>query len=384
MKDNPNALKHHINLGLYKTLEKTLLSVPKVKLTPEWKSIPKKLSNLELKSRVKILGESLFFMVNELNNLKSHEDFLTAIFTVTNQKEIKGLQWWPVSIYIEELSYAHPKFAFRFMQKLTTVFTSEFAIRPLLNSNPTYVLNELEKLSKHKNVHLRRWSSEGTRPLLPWGLKASAIAENPSWTKTILENLKYDDELYVRKSVANHLNDFSKKSPEYVLELLKRWNKEARGDNLKKIQWISKMALRTLIKKGNKEALAIINGKVCTDFKILKTTLNKKKFFVPDEIILTFDLNNLSKKEESFVIDYRIGYCGKKKATGQSQAQLGFKTYKGSLQKLSGLEQRKIVIKHKIKPITTKQFYSGIHQIQLLINGVEQPFLEFHLEVDKK
>lgn len=383
MSENPNALKHLIDLNLYKVFEKTLLaSAPNMSLSTKWKKIPKELLSLELKMRVQLLGDSLFEMNHHGEVLKNHEAFLSEIFKNPDQLSIKGLQWWPISIYLEKLSYSHPKFAFQYMQKLTTVFTSEFAIRPLLNAQPEYVLKELLKLSKHKNVHLRRWSSEGTRPLLPWGLKANAIQENPDWTREILENLKYDDELYVRKSVANHLNDFSKKSPNYVIDLLRNWNKNARGEDLVKIQWISKMALRTLIKKGDKKAIEIVNGKVSTDFSLKRLKLNKLSFQLNDELILSFELINHSKKSESFVIDYRIGYCGKKSSKSLGNAQFSIKTYKGSVQKLSSKEQKSLSLKHKIKPITTKQFYSGTHQIQILVNGVEQKLLEFHLEVD--
>lgn len=384
MKENPNALKHLIDLQLVNHFEKTLvLALPNIKLSSEWKKIPKELASFELKMRVKVIGENLFKMVNDLKSVKFHEKFLNEILTLESSEKISGLQWWPISIYLEELSYSEPKFAFRFMQKLTTVFTSEFAIRPLLNSDPEFVLHELCKLSLHKNVHLRRWSSEGTRPLLPWGLKASAIEKNPSWTKQILENLKYDDELYVRKSVANHLNDFSKKNPDYVIQLLRSWNKEASGKDLIKIQWISKMALRTLIKKGDKRAIEIVNGKVCTNFSITLLKLNKKKFKLHDELILSFNLLNSSKKSESFVIDYKIGYCGKKFLQTKNKSQYSFKTYKGKLQIIAVKDDKSISLKHKIKPITTKQFYSGIHQIQLLVNGVEQKALEFHLEVEQ-
>lgn len=142
------------------------------------------------------------------------------------------------------------------------------------------------------------------------------------------------------------------------------------------------MALRTLIKKGDKKAIEIVNGKVSTDFSVERLKLNKKNYQLNDELILSFELINHAKKSENFVVDYRIGYCGKKTSKSLSKAQFSIKTYKGSVQKLSAKEQKSLSLKHKIKPITTKQFYSGTHQIQILVNGVEQKLLEFHLEVD--
>jgi hypothetical protein len=143
------------------------------------------------------------------------------------------------------------------------------------------------------------------------------------------------------------------------------------------------MALRTLIKKGDKRAIEIVNGKVCTNFSITLLNLNKKKFKLHDELILSFNLLNSAKKSESFVIDYKIGYCGKKFLQTKNKSQYSFKTYKGKLQIIAAKNDKSISLKHKIKPITTKQFYSGIHQIQLLVNGVEQKALEFHLEVEQ-
>ena len=105
------------------------------------------------------------------------------------------------------------------------------------------------------NEHVRRLASEGSRPRLPWSFKLRELIADPSPVAPILENLRADPSLYVRKSVANHLNDITKDHPAWVLERIGGWDLEN-----KHTAWIAKRALRTLIKKGDRNALAVIGA----------------------------------------------------------------------------------------------------------------------------
>ena len=140
------------------------------------------------------------------------------------------------------------------LKYFTSFGSSEFAVRTFLRHDLDKTLNVMYKWSTNENHHVRRLASEGSRPRLPWSFKLDEIIKNPRLTAPILENLKSDDELYVRKSVANHLNDLSKDSPDYVLRLVKTWDKIHPHT-----AWIVKRGIRSLLKQGDKKSMALFN-----------------------------------------------------------------------------------------------------------------------------
>ncbi len=369
MKENENALKHILNNELLNEFASYLdqIKIPK-KDVEEFKKLKTQLTPLELKDRINLIANSLWRI---LQDTKKIEPFLDKVL---NSQNINGLQWWPVSNLIEEIGKIHPEIALNYMEKLTVVFTSEFAVRHLLNTQTTRTLKHLEKMSKSKNVHLRRWSSEGSRPLLPWGAKAHVIEKDPMLTKSILENLKYDDEIYVRKSVANHLNDLSKKSPEYVLDLIDTWEKNAPKEQLEKIQWIKKFALRTLIKNGDPRALKKLHGKLTTKFECKNFKLSKKSYKLGEKLNFSLKLKNTDSKPHPFTIDYTIGYLN-------HLGKINYKTYKGVTVNLDAGEELEISKNHNLKKITTRVFYSGKHSLEIQINGVKSGKVFFDFKV---
>jgi 3-methyladenine DNA glycosylase AlkC len=137
----------------------------------------------------------------------------------------------------------------------TTFGSSEFAVREYLRRDLRRSLQVMEKWSRDENEDVRRLASEGCRPRLPWSFRLEALIAEPALTLPILENLRADSSLYVRKSVANHLNDITKDHPEWVLDVVQGWPLEQAHT-----AWIVKRALRTLIKKGNRRALGLFGA----------------------------------------------------------------------------------------------------------------------------
>ena len=132
----------------------------------------------------------------------------------------------------------------------------------------------MKKWAKSKNVHVRRLASEGCRPRLPWSQQLKSFIDDPNPVLEILELLKLDEELYVRRSVANNLNDIAKDNPKIVIQTLTKWNKQHPKND--KIQWICHHALRTLIKKGNPNALRLIGFNPSAKVKVGKIKLKKQ------------------------------------------------------------------------------------------------------------
>ena len=117
-------------------------------------------------------------------------------------------------------------------------------------------MKRMEEWSTDSNFHVRRLSSEGSRPRLPWAAKLDRFIANPTPVIPILDNLKDDPYRYVQKSVGSCVMDILKDNPHIGMELIERWNEGMIGTERK---WIIKHAVRNLAKKQNDWALSIIS-----------------------------------------------------------------------------------------------------------------------------
>jgi 3-methyladenine DNA glycosylase AlkC len=137
--------------------------------------------------------------------------------------------------------------------ELTRRFSAEFSIRPFLIREPERTLAKLVEWTRDPDPHVRRLCSEGTRPRLPWAKRIPAFVKDPRPALPILEALKDDPELYVRRSVANHLGDIAKDHPALVFALCERWLDGATAER----KWLIRHAVRHPAKKGVKAALRV-------------------------------------------------------------------------------------------------------------------------------
>ncbi|MEA5443556.1 DNA alkylation repair protein [Cyanobium gracile] len=140
------------------------------------------------------------------------------------------------------------------LHALTTRFTSEFAIRTFLIKQQKRTLKTVDQWITDPNPHVRRLCSEGTRPRLPWGKRLPSFVADPRPTLPILESLKNDPSLYVRRSVANHLGDIAKDHSELVYATCERWLQDGASADL---QWLIRHAVRYPAKQGDARARKI-------------------------------------------------------------------------------------------------------------------------------
>lgn len=162
----------------------------------------------------------------------------------------------PHSHFIMEKGLADFENGMKANYELTKRFSAEFSIRPFLATYPDQSLQLLERWTGDPNPHVRRLVSEGTRPRLPWAGRLREFQQNPQWMLPLLELLKDDPELYVRRSVANHLADILKDHPDVVLETCERWLREVRAKKIssetaKARKWMIRHAVRLPAKKGD-------------------------------------------------------------------------------------------------------------------------------------
>ncbi len=160
----------------------------------------------------------------------------------------------PIAKYVEKYGVDCFSDSMDAIKEITKRHTGEYCIRPFIEKYPAETLEIMQKWSLDRNVHVRRLSSEGVRPRLPWAKKLAQFIENPEPILEIIENLKDDDSKFVQKSVANNLNDILKDNYEPGMKTIKMWSKQATQNR----KWIIKQALRNQTKKGNPEAKKIL------------------------------------------------------------------------------------------------------------------------------
>jgi len=243
------------------------------------------------------------------------------------------------------------------LKYFTAFGSSEFAVRHFLRSDVERSLAVMHQWSLDDNEHVRRLASEGSRPRLPWSFRLEQIQANPALASAILDNLKADESLYVRKSVANHLNDITKDHPEWVLDLIEGWPL----DN-KHTAWIAKHALRSLIKQGNQRALAIIGAGGKPEVEITQVKVEPPVIGLGEKITLSFAVKSTVETSQRLVIDYAIDYV---KANGSTSA----KVFKLKALTLPGDATVIVSRAQQIKELTTRRHYAGKHAVHILVNG---------------
>ena len=275
-----------------------------------------------------------------------------------NCRGISGWAIMPMTHYVGRYGAAYFDLAMTLFKEMTKRSSSEFGIRYFLLEQPKRTLSVLRDWTSDPNVHVRRLVSEGTRPRLPWGMRLPVFVEDPTPLLPLLEALKDDGEEYVRRSVANNLNDIAKDHPDTVARIAKAWLENADKNR----QWLIRHACRTLIKQGHKGILAALGyGPPRIDLQQLKILTPRVIF--GDGLEFELSLISTSKRAQPLIIDYAVHH---QKANGSTSAKV-FKWKTITLEAKSTHDARR---KHAIRKITTRVYYPGLHSLEIIINGV--------------
>jgi 3-methyladenine DNA glycosylase AlkC len=254
------------------------------------------------------------------------------------------------------------------LQFFTRFGSAEFAIRPFILRDPTATLALLQSWTTSDNEHVRRLASEGSRPRLPWGARLQALVAAPSPTLPILTALRADPSLYVRKSVANHLNDIAKDHPDVVLDLVSTWD---RSDT--RTAWIIRHALRTLIKRGQPRALALLGAGTAPKLSA-SFSASPKRIQLGDTVTFTATLTSVSTRPQSLLIDYVVHYA---RASGKASE----KVFKWTQLDLAPGSTVTLTKRQTIRDFSTRRHHPGRHRIELQINGRRLAETTFTLSV---
>jgi len=334
--------------------------------------IIEQLPQLELKARIKSISKSLQKYLPQ--------DYKTAVHILINalpealdesktDNDFGDFIYAPFAEFIATFgcNAEYLFFSLNALKEITKRFSAEFSIRAFINKFPQETLIVIEDWASDKNYHVRRLSSEGTRPKLPWAEKINISYDS---TLSILQKLYHDKTRYVTRSVANHLNDISKINPEMVLSVLKKWEEKGNQES-KEFEFIKNHSLRTLIKSGFAPALAYLGFTPDISLNIKKLEF-EKTLKIGDSLYFSFELEVES--DFDAVIDYIVHFQNK---SGKMNSKKVFKLKK---QKLISKSVNVISKKHQFKAdMSTKKLYPGQHKIEIQINGKIIDGFEFEL-----
>lgn len=337
---------------------------------PRLRRAPDEITGLPLRQRVDVLQAALLADIPG-----SYADLAQVVRTVLDGPvPFSGWEVWPVTTAVatkavDEGGRAAFDDAMALLARLTQLLTSEFAVRTLINYDPDRALEVMSSWARSQNEDVRRLASEGTRPYLPWAIRVTALTQRAGATVPILDELYRDPSEYVRRSIANHLNDLSRDHSDLVVQTATRWL----ADPDTNTAWVVRHGLRTLVKRGHPGALALLGfAPSVSSLTIDGPHVDHEVVMAGHSIELRASIRNDGDTTVHLMVDYVIHHF---KANGQQTP----KTFKLTTATLNPGESVNLRREHSFRVITTRRYYAGPHAVSLQINGVQTAPTEFEL-----
>jgi len=265
--------------------------------------------------------------------------------------------YMPHLFFVAQHGLDHFEDSMRAQHALTQRFTAEYSIRAFLEKHPDATLARLREWTNDASPDVRRLVSEGTRPRLPWAPRLRAFQKDPRPVLELLELLKDDSELYVRRSVANNLNDIGKDHPMLLTAVAKRWLRGAGEER----RWIVNHALRSAVKRADAGALGALGYGSKAEVSLRDKRIAPLRPKIGGSVTVSFTLVNKQARPQRVMVDLVVHFV---KARGT-----GAKTFK--MKVLTLAPRARVVVTKKIglQQLTTRKHYAGIHKVEALLNG---------------
>ncbi|MFV9504258.1 MAG: DNA alkylation repair protein [Oscillochloridaceae bacterium umkhey_bin13] len=356
----PRLFKDHFDHAMVTDLARRLQVVdPAFPAEAFCAAVIPQLAPLELKGRVAAIAAGL-----QAHLPPAYPEAITRLLAILgpphNESEGMFKDGWdlmPVAAFVEYYGLEHLDESLAAMHAITQRHTAEFAIRPFLQRYPAATLATLQQWVSDPSFHVRRLVSEGTRTRLPWACQLPALIADPSPVLPLLAALRDDPTAYVRRSVANNLNDLAKDHPELVLATLERWQHGATPER----QGLIRHALRTLIKQGHPAALRLLGAEPAA--VILETlAVTPTVVTIGSSLTITVGLRSNASTPQQLIIDYVLCMPGVRETIRR-------KVFKLRTQRLEPGATLRLVKRHSFAPVTVRAIYPGQYRIELQVNG---------------
>lgn len=325
------------------------------------------LDDLELLARGRHIGRALRAELPQ----EIPEALGTVIGALEAASDTGSFEWLPISALVEAVgdeALAAPaslddrgfEACLAACRALTQRFTAEWCIRPFLELREGPTLARLTEWTRDPSEHVRRLCSEGTRTRLPWGRRLDVFIARPAPVLALIEHLKDDESEYVRRSVANNLNDLSKDHPDRVIATCERWWKD--GDTARRR--LVKHALRTLVKKGDPQALAILGMDVAHAHAhvTVKGSVSPERVPIGGSARVSIHATNGGERAASVVIDLVVHYVKK-------SGKRGPKVFKGKTTSIAAGETIAFERTLSFVDVSIRKHEPGPHSIEAKVNG---------------
>lgn len=277
----------------------------------------------------------------------------------------------PHVCFVSEYGLDHFEISLQAQYELTQLFTAEFSIRPFIERYPEATIERLKKWACDSNTDVRRLVSEGTRPRLPWAPRLKQFQKDPGPVLELLELLKDDPELYVRRSVANNLNDIGKDHPELLVATAGRWMIDASEER----RWIIRHGLRSAVKRAEPGALTVMGFGNNAIVSISNIIITPERVAVGNSVTLSFEITNTALRRQLILVDFSIHFV---KANGKILP----KVFKLKTINLAAKETIRVSKSISLAKMTTRKHYPGRHKIDVILNGNASELGYFELIIE--
>ncbi|WP_151734263.1 DNA alkylation repair protein [Paenibacillus tengchongensis] len=321
---------------------------------------------LELKARMRRITETLGAYLPP-----DYEDALAVLFAIDGKCAGFPYLIFPDFVEVYGQQEKHWQLSMTALERFTGKSSAEFAVRPFLLKQPERMMAQMLQWSRHPDEHVRRLSSEGCRPRLPWGQALPLFKRDPAPVLPVLEQLKTDPSLYVRKSVANNLNDIAKDHPEVVIALARRWIGTSAPTD-----WIVRHGCRSLIRKAVPEVMELFGYAAGAEHDPLFTeaslSAEPEQVQIGDSCRLDYRLKIREGGPVRIRVEYGIDFVKASGKTSRKLFLLADRTVPGG-SAVAGMRE------HSWRDLTTRRHYPGEHRIVLLLNGNEAASMVLNL-----
>jgi 3-methyladenine DNA glycosylase AlkC len=315
-------------------------------LARDWKS-------LELKQRMRRIAETLHAFVPG--------DYATQLAVLADAApQFGGFAAMFFPDFVERYGLDEFDASVGALALFTRFSSSEFAVRPFIVRYGPRMMQVMARWARDDDEHLRRLASEGCRPRLPWAMALPEFKRDPAPVLPILEALKHDPSEYVRRSVANNLNDIAKDHPDLVLDLARRWLGTSQATDA-----LVKHACRTLLKRGDARALALFGHDHGVDVRVRGFRLAARELRIGERLGFSFAVELVQHAAARLRLEYAVDFV---KSAGTTSR----KVFKIAERRFEPGARERYERSHRFQDFTTRKHYPGRHRVVILVNGVER------------
>ena len=258
--------------------------------------------------------------------------------------------------FVEVFGLDDPRRSLRVLEHVTRYSTAEFAIRPFIVRDIDGTMAQMRRWARHEHEHVRRLASEGCRPRLPWGMALQAFTRDPGPVLEVLEILKADPSEYVRRSVANNLNDIGKDHPDVLLEVASRWHGQSADTDR-----LLKHACRTQLKRGNPRALALFGLRHDVGAEVRRLVVTPARVAIGGRVTFAFEVRHAARAPETLRLEYAIEFARPGGKAFRKVFQIVERPFAAGWH---AFERR-----HAFRDLTTRTHHPGPHVLTVVVNG---------------